>query len=109
MIPGINPKQMKQAMKKLGMKQEEIPAEQVIIKCSDKELIIQNPQVMKVNMMGQDSLQITGDIQERELKTYSEEDIKTVIQQTDCSEQEAIEALKETQGDLAEAILKLKR
>jgi len=100
---------MKQAMKKLGMKQEEIPAEQVIIKCSDKELIIQNPQVMKVNMMGQDSLQITGDIQERELKTYSEEDIKTVIQQTDCSEQEAIEALKETQGDLAEAILKLKR
>lgn len=109
MIPGINPKQMKDAMKKLGMKQEEIHAEEVIIKCPDKELIILNPQVMKINMMGQDSLQITGDIQERSVKHYTQEDVETVMEQADCSESAAKKSLEETHGDIAEAILKLKR
>jgi len=108
MIPGMNPKMMKQAMKKMGVKQEEIEAQEVIIKCSDKQIRVLNPQVVKVNMMGQESLQITGDLQEEELETFSKEDIKTVIEQTDCTEEEAIKALNE-KGDLAEAILYLKK
>ena len=74
MIPGMNPRQLQQAMKKLGMKQEEIDATEVIIKTPDKDIIIPNPQVMKVNMMGQDSLQITGEMieQEKLYRVYTE-------------------------------------
>ena len=102
---------MKQAMKKMGIKQEEIDAREVIIKTSDKDIIIKNPQVSKVNMMGQESFQISGDIEEKELSSEpstNEEDIKTVMEQTNCTEEEAKAALEEAQGDLAEAILKLK-
>ena len=108
MIPGLNPKQMKMAMKRMGMKQEEIEAEEVIIKQKDKQLRVLNPQVIKINMMGQETLQIMGDIKEESLEKYSEDDVKTVIEQTGCSEKEAKKVLEET-NDLAEAILKLKR
>lgn len=108
MIPGMNPKLMKQAMKKMGVKQEEIEAQEVIIKCSNKQIRVLNPQVVKINMMGQESLQITGDLQEEELGTFSKEDIKTVMEQTSCTEEEAVKALNE-KGDLAEAILYLKK
>jgi len=107
MIPGMNPKQMQKAMKRLGVKQEEIPAKEVIIKQEDKDLIIRNPQVMKVNMMGQDSIQIVGDIEE--VSSISEEDIKTVAEQAGVSEEEAKKALEKNDGDLAKTILELKK
>ena len=93
----------------MGVKQEEIDATEVIIKTQDKELIIRDPHVAKVNMMGQESIQITGSIEERELKPYKEEDVKTVMEQAECSEEEAKEALEKSKGDLAEAILSLKK
>ena len=108
MIPGINPKKMEKMMKQLGMKQQDIEAEEVIIKCSDKELIIRDPSVAKVNMMGQESLQITGTIEERSLEKFNDEDVSTVVSQAGCSEEEAKNALEET-DDIAEAIIKLKQ
>lgn len=108
MLPGLNPKQLEKAMKRMGIKQEEIDARVVIIKCEDKELVINNPQVLKVNMMGQESLQITGDIEERESEKFTEEDVKTIMNQAKCSKEEAKEALKDSDGDLAAAILTLK-
>ena len=93
-------------MQQMGIKQEEIDATEVIIKTHDKNLIIRNPSVMKVDMMGQNSLQINGDIEEE--TNISEEDINTVSNQAEVSKEEAKKALEETSGDLAEAILKLK-
>jgi len=107
MFPGINPKQLEKAMKQMGVKQETIEATQVIIKTEGKELVINNPQVMKVNMMGQESLQITGDIEERELKKYTEEDVKTVMEKANCTDKEARESLEKNEGDIAAAILQL--
>ena len=107
MLPGINPKQLQQAMKQLGMKQEEIDAQEVIIKCSDKELIIRNPNVQKINMMGQESLQITGEIEERELEKFKEEDVKLIMEQTGMSESVVREKLSENDGDIAKTILEL--
>jgi len=109
MFPGMNPRAMEQAMKKMGIKQVDIPASEVIIKSEGTDIIITNPKVTKVNMMGQESLQITGSIEERDLKAYKEEDVKTVVEQADCSEEEAKEALEKSKGDLAEAILSLKQ
>ena len=101
---------MQKAMKKLGIKQEEIDAELVIIKTADKDFVIKNPHVSKVNMMGQETFQISGDITEADKDTKAdieEDDIATVIEQTSCSKEEALEALKQSNGNLAEAILKL--
>ena len=105
MFQGIDPRLVKQAMKKMGVKQESIDATQVIIKQKDKELIINNPDIQKVVMMGQESLQITGTIEERPLN--QEEDIKIIIEQAKVSEKEAKEALRKADGDLAKAILEL--
>ena len=52
----INPKMLEKAMKQMGIKSEEILAEEVIIKTGDKELVILNPQVTRINMGGQESL-----------------------------------------------------
>jgi nascent polypeptide-associated complex subunit alpha len=110
MMPGINPRQMKQAMKRMGIQQEDIPAEQVIIRLKDREIVIENPSVQKVNMMGQSSYQVSGEEQLRSIPAEPEitdEDIKTVMAQANCSEEQARKALKEFDGDLAEAIMKL--
>jgi len=108
MLPHVNPKQMEQMMHKLGVKQENIDASEVIIKCKDKQIRVLNPNVSKINLMGQESLQITGKFVEEELQSFSTEDIKIIMEQTNCSEKEAKEALNKT-GDLAEAIIMLKK
>lgn len=104
----MNPRDMQKAMKRMGIKQEEIDATEVIIKTTGNSLIIRNPQVSKVNMMGQETFQIAGQVEEVEEKVaISEEDIKTVMEQANCSEEEAQQALEEHDGNIAEAILKL--
>jgi nascent polypeptide-associated complex subunit alpha len=99
-----------QAMSRLGIKQEEIDAKQVIIKLADKEIVINNPKVQKLNMSGHENFQITGDISERasEVKVeISKDDIKTVCEQTGVDEGAAEAALKNNGGDIAAAILEL--
>ena len=111
MIPGMNPRMMKQAMKRMGIKQEEIDATEVIIKTADKEIVIANPSVSKVNMMGQETYQVVGEAVERETVSkpeINEDDIKTVIEQTGVSEEKAKEAIEKHNGDLAAAIMELK-
>jgi nascent polypeptide-associated complex subunit alpha len=39
----------------------------------------------------------------------SEDDIKLVMEETGCSREEAVKALRETNGDIAEAILRIQR
>jgi len=97
-------------MKQLGIQQVDIPATEVIIRTEDKEIIITNPSVARVNMMGQENFQISGDIEERELSSIpeiSEDDVKTVMEQANVDEETAKKALEEAKGDLAEAIINL--
>ena len=63
----MNPREMQKAMKRLGIKQEEMDAQEVTIKTADKEIIIHNPQVSKEKMMGQETNQIIGEAEERAL------------------------------------------
>ena len=112
MIPGINPREMQKAMKRLGIKQEEIDANEVIIKTGSSEIIIKNPQVSKVNMMGQETFQVVGEAEEHPLTSepeISQEDIDTVMEQTGSTEEEAKKAIEENDGDLAKAIMNLKQ
>ncbi|MFW5847056.1 MAG: nascent polypeptide-associated complex protein [Nanoarchaeota archaeon] len=111
MIPGmggLNPKKMQAMMKQMGISQEEISSERVIIEKSDgNKIIISNPSVMKIKMQGQENFQISGDISEEAGEvSVSEEDIQTIVEKTNVSEDIAREKLEETK-DLAEAILQL--
>ncbi|HLC50553.1 MAG TPA: nascent polypeptide-associated complex protein [Candidatus Nanoarchaeia archaeon] len=110
MFPGMNPRDVQKAMKRMGIKQEEIEANLVIIKTANGDLVIRDPHITKMNMMGQESLQITGDIEEVENDTtpeISDDDVATVMDQANCTKEEAEEALQENKGNIAEAILKL--
>ena len=111
MIPGMNPRDVQRAMKKLGIKQEEIAAREVIIRTDDKEIVIANPQVSKVNMMGQETYQIVGEAEERTISSeagINEDDVKTVMEQTGATEDKAREAIEENGHDLAKAIISLR-
>lgn len=110
MIPGIgglNPKKMQAMMKQLGIAQEEIDAERVVIEKTDgSTIVIENPNVQKIKMQGQESFQIVGEAREEE-SGIKEEDIKLVMEKTGKSEDEVKAILEETGGDIAEAIMKL--
>ena len=112
MMPGMNPRMMKQAMKRMGMAQEDIDATEVIIKCPDKEIIISNPSVAKIKAMGTEQYTVSGEVEERELSTaaeINEDDIKTVMEQTNVDEAAAKEAIEKAEGDLAKAIIDLQK
>ena len=110
MMPGMNPRKMQQMMKKMGIAQVEVDATEVIIKCPDKEIVITEPSVSKVNAMGQETFQVVGNIQERELSSepeINEDDVKTVMEQANCDKEKAKTALEKTKGDIAQAIIDL--
>lgn len=109
MIPGLNAKQMQQAMKRMGIRQEEIDAVAVIIRTKNEDIIIRNPSVSKINMSGQETYQVAGGSEERrrldDSPEIDEEDIKTVMEQANVSEEKARNALEKSKGDLAAAIM----
>ncbi len=106
----MNPKQMQKMMQKMGMKQEEIPADQVIIISGKKKIVFDNPSVQSVDMMGQETFQLSGEYRIEDMATkadINEDDVKTVMEQTKVSEDKARKAIEDADGDLAEAIMKL--
>ncbi len=116
---------MARMMKKMGIEQKEIPGvKEVIFRFDDKEWVIANPQVTSIKQSGVESYQVTGTKSERgrgeeraeipEDETPQEieipmEDAALVAGQTGVDIEVARQALIETEGDLAAAILKLRR
>ncbi len=106
----ISEREMRRLMKR--MKMEELKdVEEVVIRLRDREIVVEEPTVMKMNLMGRMMYQIEGNERERlkkegEIEIF-EDDIKLVVEQTGASEEEAKKALIESKGDLAEAIMRL--
>jgi len=99
-------------MKRMGLSMGAMPdVQQVILKTSTKEIIIENPEVAVMDMHGQKIFQVTGEkIVEKTIEkkvTIPEEDVQLVAQQAGVSVEEARAALEQTKGDLAQAILLL--
>lgn len=117
MMPGkMNPRQMQQMMKRLGINIKEIDnVEEIIIRTDTKEYIFDNAEVTVMDAQGQKTYQITGrprivtrgSEEKVEEKGFPQEDIDLVAEQTGKSKEKAKKALEETDGDIAEAILKL--
>ena len=110
----MSPRNAKRMMQRMGMNMGEMPdVEEVIFKTSDKEIVVENPQVAVIDMGGQKIFQVTGQVNERALQgeaskvVIPEEDAQLVADQTGKSVEDAKRALEDSDGDLAKAILLL--
>lgn len=112
MMPNMDPRAMRNLMAKMGIKSTEIPATKVTIESDGKNIVITSPQITRIEAQGSISFQISGDIREELAKVeieITQDDIDTVAASTGISDRERIEAtLKQENGDIARAILKLK-
>ena len=115
MIPGLgrgaNPKQMKAMMRKMGITMEEMEdVEEVIIRTASGDYHIRDPAVTKIDTHGETSFQVMGSVEKKEKDgrpSIPKEDIELVASKANVTEEEALEALKECDGNPAEAIIKL--
>ncbi|MCX8191416.1 MAG: nascent polypeptide-associated complex protein [Nitrososphaerota archaeon] len=107
----IRGREMRRMLERMGVDLEPIPnVEEVIIKTSDKEIIIKNANVSEVKTKDFRFFQVVGgevEERQRERPKFSEEDILLVAQQAGVSREKAIAALEEADGEPAKAILKL--
>ncbi len=102
---------MRRMMDKMGLDMEEIPnVQEVIIKTDKKEIVIPKPSVTEMKSKENSIFQVIAEsFEEKELEVqiFSEDDIMLVCQQANCNEEQARDALAESKGDIAQAILKL--
>jgi nascent polypeptide-associated complex subunit alpha len=106
-------------MQRMGMSMDTVPdVQQVVIRTSGKDIVIDEPQVAILEVQGQKMYQVIGgQVSEQTLSQrqaakaaqpmFSEEDVRLVADQTGKSLEKAKEALEECEGDLAKAILLL--
>lgn len=97
-------------MERMGINMKEIPdVQEVVIKTADKEMHITNASVSEVNAQGNRIFQVVGEVEEVEVqkKSFKDEDVLLVQQQTGASKEKAVAALEESDGEVARAILKL--
>jgi nascent polypeptide-associated complex subunit alpha len=110
MMRGGN-REMRRMLDKMGLDMTTMDnVEEVIIKTDKKELYLVKPQV--IEMKGKDSTifqVVATDIEEkqRDVPSFKEEDIILVMQQASVSREKAVQALTESKGDMAQAILSL--
>lgn len=105
----MNPAKVKQMMKQMGINITDIDeVEQVIIRTASRDIVFNDANVSIMNAQGVDTYQIVGTPEEvaRDVQ-IPDDDVRLVAEQTGVSEDKARDALKNANGDLAEAILSL--
>lgn len=127
MLPGgaRNQRQMELMMRRLGMKTEELPGvEEVIVRTKSSEHVFRSPEVTILTVQGIRTYQVVGTPEVRGLSPAAaregappsapaapsgppEEDIRLVMEQANVAREEAIEALVQSGGAPAEAILRI--
>ena len=104
-------RQTRRMLERMGVSMDQIEGvEEVIIRTSDKDLVIKNATVSEMKMKGSRTFTVVGeDVEERmrEKPKFTREDVLLVAQQANVTEAKAEQALKDTDGDLAQAILRL--
>jgi nascent polypeptide-associated complex subunit alpha len=117
----LNERSMRLAMRKMGMTTEALEdVEQVIIRRKAEEVVLDHPEVTLVTVQGMKTFQIVGEPHSRPRGTSPdqssapvspsgppEEDIDLVMGQVGCDRTTAVTALRDSNGEPAEAILKL--
>lgn len=124
-------RQMRRRMQQQGIGMDQVDATRVIIECTEKILVLDQPEVILMKQAGQEIYQVIGQaeectpdnfkitskeqvedlepLEESEIKlTITENDIMLVAAQANVDKEEAKSVLKECSGDIAKAILYLK-
>lgn len=102
-------------LKQMGIKSKDIDAQEVIIKQGDKKIIIRDPKVSEMEFSGQKTFQIFGKVSVEEAvsgseeATFKEKDVQFVVDMTKVNKDKARETLEKTKGDIAKAILILRK
>ena len=118
---GMNPRQMKQMMRKYGMNIDEISdIEEIVIRTASQEYVFTEAEVTIIDIQGQKTFQIVGEPEiiarggsgpaagtPKPASKIPQADIELVAQQANVSTDEAREALEACDGNPAEAIMKL--
>jgi len=109
MIPGMNPRKMKQMMKQLGMDVRPVDdVQEIVITTPGGRYVFDQAEVAIMKMQGVTTWQITGEPRfEEGALAIPDEDVMLVAEQAGASPDEARTALEESKGDIADAIMKL--
>ncbi|MBS7637422.1 nascent polypeptide-associated complex protein [Candidatus Bathyarchaeota archaeon] len=110
----IDSRKARRMMAQMGLKMDELSdINRVILQGDEREIIIEQPVVTVIDLKGQRMFQIAGgSLKERSLKrepSVPEEDVLLVAEQAGVSAEMARRALLECEGDLAKAILSLRK
>lgn len=128
MLPGgpRNARQMEMMMRRLGMTTEPVAdVEEVIVRTRTRDHVFRAPEVTILTVQGVRTYQIVGTPELRPRGAGGaasptaapapaqppsgppEEDVRLVMDQANCSREEAVEALFQSHGEPAEAIMKI--
>ncbi|ERH10635.1 MAG: nascent polypeptide associated complex NAC [halophilic archaeon J07HX64] len=120
---GLDPSKMQQMMKQMGIDIEDIDAEEVVIRTAEEELVFTDAEVQRMDAQGQQTYNIVGQPDTRELSGGTgesggsddegddglpQEDIEMVSNAAGVSASRAREALEATDGRPADAIDRLR-
>ena len=107
----INPREANRMMQRMGMQVQQLDeVTKVIMETPTKRIVIDNPEVATVTVQGQTVYQVGGGtMREEGIGGGSDEDVKLVASQAGVSADEAANALRQSNGDLAQAIILLKQ
>jgi len=99
-------------MQRMGMQVKQVDdVTRVIIESASKRIIIDDPEVAIVTVQGQTVYQVGGGTAREEgpAGVSTQEDANLVASQAGVSSGEAVKALQQSGGDLAQAIIILKQ
>jgi len=108
----VNPREANRMMQRMGMQVQQLDeVTKVIMESPTKRIIIDNPEVATVTVQGQTVYQVGGGTVREEGVGGggSEDDVKLVASQAGVSAEQAANALRQSGGDLAQAIILLKQ
>ena len=107
----INPREANRMMQRMGMQVQQVDdVTKVIVETPTRRIVIENPEVAIMTVQGQTLYQVGGGtVREEGIGGGSDDDAKLVASQAGVSNAEAANALRQSGGDLAQAIILLKQ
>lgn len=103
---------MRRKMDRMGVNMDTLDdVQEVIIRTVTKEIVIEKPQVTKMDAKDSTTFMVVADsYEERELEApaYSEDDIELLCLQANVDREIAITTLNDCDGELATALMRLK-
>ncbi len=108
----ISPREANRMMQRMGMQVQELDdVTRVIMETPTKRIVIDDPEVTTVTVQGQTVYQVGGgSVREEAPGTQTAvEDVNLVAAQAGVTQEQAADALRQSGGDLAQAIVLLKQ